>query len=108
MTHTYIARTLRIEPRPVGRPRGSRDRTASARRVAAPDAERWALRLGVACRNARIERNVGADELAAAIGLKQASTVYDWENGRSLLSSVRIYQIAAALRMSVAELVEAA
>jgi ribosome-binding protein aMBF1 (putative translation factor) len=93
-----------MRKRAVGRPRGSRDRRGSARRVDG-DALRFVVRsFGEQIRRAREDADVSAEELAAATGL-HVGTIHHYEAARSRPSLRSLVAIAMALRVPVDHLV---
>lgn len=84
-------------PRPIGRPKGAKERYGKCIRFVSGEEGNRALREFAAhLRTIREELDVPADELAAAVGVDVA-TILHWESGRRVPKLSRLYQISAAL-----------
>lgn len=87
-----------------GRPLGSPDRTGACLRAPRVSAVREIRRrVGICIRRARESRNVSASELAEACDTS-SSLVYRYERGVVLPPLPRLWQLAAALRMTLEQL----
>lgn len=101
-----LLRAVNHAGRRSGRPPGSVDLGASCvRPVPLPEAMRFAVQVGLAIRHLREEQHIAASELAAAIGVGTAA-VLAWERGHAP-SVPRLYQIATALGIQVADILGA-
>ena len=87
------------------RPRGSVDRGGRAARVSRQSARSMALKIARALRARRLEIDVSASELAAAVNV-WPGTVHRIEAGGQVPSLTLLCALAAALQMPVAALVE--
>ena len=86
-----------------GRPLGSRDRHGRATRPSAHDVASLMRRIGRRVYDARCERDVSADELAAAIG-GHVATILRIERGDRAARTSTLARIALALGISLSEL----
>ena len=109
----HAGRRRGVVRRPVGRPRGSRDRlgralplrVAGGRTPAQYAWQRTARAVAESLREAREAQDVSVSELAAAVGVT-ANVVHQYESGRCIPPLPRLVRLAWALGVSPASLLE--